>query len=197
MKKARDYIDSALHDCFRAVALPKPEDGLCYLDANTEIELGAFGALNAIRLLLAKNRVSQYGTQMLQDIVLLAIGIKHRLQDTSEKDRFQLDIKELCMYDGFRDLYLELDVECPAYRKDSVLYVKRNEVVVNCRCPDHPAIRPNVGGPFDKIKRLDIRHDSGNYVLLNPFDGGRSIYCWDCAGRRGYPWRPFQRLSEM
>ncbi|ROV91920.1 hypothetical protein VPNG_09755 [Cytospora leucostoma] len=205
MEGAREYIDSALHDLFRAAVSPKAKEGLYYLGGDKKIELREFGVLNAIKQLINYGPVeSEHGKQLLQDIVLLVIGIKHRVQDAKEnaqdgaltpEQRFQEDIKELCKYEKFLNLYLDLDIECPAYRKDSVLYAKKDEVVEKCQCPNHPETRPDNGGPFEKIKRSDIKKD-GNYVLLNPFDGGRSIYCWDCAERRGYPWRPFRRLAE-
>ncbi|KAK7747282.1 hypothetical protein SLS53_001535 [Cytospora paraplurivora] len=205
MERARDYIDSALHDRFCVAGSPKVKQGLYYLGGDKKIELREFGVLYAIKLLINYGPVeSEHGKQILQDIVLLVIGIKHRVQDAKEdardgaltpEQRFLEDLQELCKYEKFLKLYLKLDVKCSAYRKDSVLYAKTNEVIEKCQCPSHPETRPNNGGPFEKIKRSDIKKD-GNYVLLNPFDGGRSIYCWDCAGRRGYPWRPFRRISE-
>ncbi|KUI53462.1 Kelch repeat and BTB domain-containing protein 2 [Cytospora mali] len=217
------------------------------------LNLGDMGVPEAIDMLLPPGTTELEDEQargILTDIVLLAIGLKHRVVEgqMSERQALQRDLKDLCNYKTFRHYYTELDLECSAFRKEAVLYAKSDEVAHECACPTHTDNQENEGtesegtesegteskatkskaakskaakskaaknkatkgkatqGEASKskttkkkksgVKRSDIKEDSGRYVLLNPFDGGRTIYCWRCAGNHGYPWRPFRRLAE-
>ncbi|KUI69168.1 Kelch-like protein 41b [Cytospora mali] len=222
------------------------------------LNLGEMGVPEAIDMLLPPGTTELEDEQargILTNIVLLVIGLKHRAVEgqMSEQQALQRDLENLCNYNAFRHDYIELDLECPAFRKEAVLYAKSDEVAHECACPAHTDDQESEGtesegteseateskatkskatkskaaknkvakskaakskaakgkaakGKASKskntkkkkpgLKRSDIKEGSGQYVLLNPFDGGRTIYCWRCAGNHGYPWRPFRRLAE-
>lgn len=199
---ARQYVDEKLHRLFKAIA--EKTGPIIYMEGEIPIRERAvtMGARPAVAMLAPPGLAElddEHSKQILQDIVLLVIGLKHRIRSSgvSIKKQFKDSLQGLKKSTPFLELYLDMDVDYPAFRMESILPVKSNQVTVKCACPSHFGPQDKVSGKhrFTGFKRSDIlklKNDSSGpqpYILLNPFDGAKTMYCWECAGIRGYPWR--------
>lgn len=199
---ARQYVDEKLHRLFKAVA--KHTGPPIYMEGEIPVRERAvtMGARPAIAMLAPPGLAElndEYSKQMLRDIVLLVIGLKHRIRGSGESinKKFKDSLQGLSKSTSFRKLYLDMDVDCPAFRVETALPVKSNQVTKPCACPNHFGTQKKRSGKhsYTGYKRAHIvllgenSNEPQPYILLNPFDGADTMYCWDCAGINGYPWR--------
>lgn len=199
LNAARNHVDKMLHVRFKAIA---GIDGpLRYLEKEAPLELAAMGALPAVIMLAELDTTvfleDEHAKQLLQDIVLLVIGINHRISEEKGEiqERFTSELYRLsCANEAFYKLHMGMNTSL--FRLGSILSPKKNTTAQECACPSHPTTQNRKSGQhkFIGFKRRDIwktKDNSGSqpYILPNPFDGGRTMYCWNCAGTHGYPWR--------